>query len=483
MSADRSGPPMPGREGRFGHRPRSRRLTLAALLVAGFMVAPSLCAARTSPTPNWAAAATDGGSVTVDVDKAESIAEPGPGATVFVANPEIADAQTPDNRRVLVLGRKPGQTTVYIFPVGGVPTRYAITVGRGIDGIAQALRAIVPNGKIEVFRAPNGMTVSGSVDSPAQAETLKEAALQYLADKEGLNFNVVVNGSTQVNLQVRIAEVSRSVTKTLGFNWNTLFNNGTVAVGLVTGRTPITTAFGQFVGSTAPTNTVGFGYQSGNVDLSAVIDALQSTGLITILAEPNLTAISGSTASFLSGGEFPIPISTGLGEVSIEWKKFGISLDFTPTVLDANRISIHVRPEVSELSTVGAVTLNGYTVDSVATRRAETTVELASGQSFAIAGLFQNDISKTIQQFPALGDLPILGPLFRSSSFIKSESELVIIVTPYIVRPVDSPTALRLPTSGLNFSNELEQILQGRLTAADGHPHLAGPAGFMEETP
>jgi pilus assembly protein CpaC len=464
-------------------RRERRRLALMGMALASLLTAPSVRAARTTQAPDWTANAADGGPVTVDIDKAEMIAEPGPGATVFVANPEIADAQTPDNRRVLVLGRRSGQTTVYVFPAGGAPTRYAITVGRGVDGIAQALRAIVPTGKIEVFRAPNGMTVSGMVDSPAQAEALKATALQYLTEKESLNFNVTVQQSTQVYLQVRIAEVSRSVTKTLGFNWNTLFNNGTVAAGLVTGRTPITTAFGQFVGNTPPTNTLGFGYSSGNVDLSAVIDALQSTGLVTILAEPNLTAISGATASFLSGGEFPIPISTGLGQVSIEWKKFGISVDFTPTVLDANRISIHVRPEVSELSTVGAVTLNGYQISSVATRRAETTVDLASGQSFAIAGLFQNNIAKTIQQFPALGDLPILGALFRSSSFIKSESELVIIVTPYIVRPVDNPASLRLPTQGLNFSNELDQILQGRLTAADGHPHLAGPAGFMEETP
>jgi pilus assembly protein CpaC len=463
--------------------PKARRSRLSSLLmVLVVCMAPRLGAAQTAAAPGWIAAASDAGSLEMDIDEAVIAAEPGPGATVFVANPDIADARSPDNRRVVVIGKTYGRTSLYVFDARGGASRYTVVVHRPAAAAAEALRAVAPGSSIDVARAPGGMTVSGHVASPAQAEALKAAAGQFLGDKEALNFAVTVDGPTQVNLRVRVAEVSRSVTKSLGFNWNTLFNNGSLAVGLMTGRSGISTSLGQFVAAPG-LDALGVGYASGNVDLSAVVDALESTGLITILAEPNLTAISGASASFLSGGEFPVPISSTLGQVSVEWKKFGISVDFTPTVLDGNRISIHVRPEVSELSDTGSVVINGFKIPSLEVRRAETTVELASGQSFAIAGLFQNDISSQVQKFPGLGNLPVLGALFRSSSFQKNQSELVIIVTPYIVRPVDRPGDLHLPTEGITFSNTLEQILQGRLTAADGPAHLIGAAGFMQETP
>jgi pilus assembly protein CpaC len=454
-----------------------------SILIALLLYGAPVCGWAQPPTaPGWISSASDAGTVELDLDEAVLAAEPGPGATVYVANPDIADAQSPDNRRVIVVGKKYGRTSLFVFSAAGVASRYAVVVHRPTAVIAEALRAIVPSASIDVTRSSGGMIVAGRVASPAQAAALKAAATQFLADKETLDFAVAVEASTQVNLRVRVAEVSRSVTKSLGFNWNSVFNNGSFAVGLMTGRTGIATALGQFVAAPGE-NAIGFGYAAGNVDLSAVVDALETSGLITILAEPNLTAISGSSASFLSGGEFPVPISTTLGQVSVEWKKFGISVDFTPTVLDANRISIHVRPEVSELSDTGAVVINGFKVPSLAVRRAETTVELASGQSFAIAGLFQNNISSQIQQFPGLGHLPVLGALFRSSSFKKDQSELVIIITPYIVRPVAAPGDLHLPTEAVTFSSTLEQILQGRLNAADGPAHLIGSAGFMQEKP
>ena len=219
-------------------------------------------------------------------------------------------------------------------------------------------------------------------------------------------------------------------------------------------------------------------------------------GLVTILAEPNITAISGKTANFLAGGEFPIPIAQGNQQISIEFKRFGVSVDFTPIVLDSNRLSVEVRSEVSELTTVGSVTLDSITVPALEIRRAETTVELASGQSFAIAGLFQNNGSNQISQIPWLGDIPILGALFRSTNFQRNESELVIIVTPYIVQPAAQTTDLLLPTKGVVFASDIEQILLGRLTSSNGKsatmqkdvtetpretPHLNGAAGFMLE--
>ena len=464
-------------------RLKSRRagMILAAILSA----AGTGAMAQTDRSPVSMADAIDAGSITVDVDGAEVLTLPGPGATVFIANPDIADVRSPDSQRVLIFGKQPGQTTAFVFVKGGRVSKYIVTVRRSARAAAAALKAQFPDAIVDVSRGPAGMTVSGRVATPSQAQALKAAAQQYLADKESLNYTVVVDSSSQVYLQVRVAQVSREVTKSLGFNWNALFNNGTVAVGLLTGRAPAT-GLGQFIRdpSTSQLSSLGFGYKSGSVDMSALVDALQADGLVTILAEPNLTAISGATASFLAGGEFPVPVSQGLNQVTIEWKRFGVSVDFTPTVLDPNRISIRVRPEVSELSDTGAVVVNNIKIPSVSVRRAETTVELASGQSFAIAGLFQNNMSKNVQQFPGLGDLPVLGPMFRSSSFKHSQSELVIIVTPYIVRPVDNPDDLRLPTQAITYSTDLEHLLLGKLADDPdeaARPHLSGPAGFMQE--
>jgi len=231
----------------------------------------------------------------------------------------------------------------------------------------------------------------------------------------------------------------------------------------------------------------------GNTDLSTVIDALDNNGLITVLAEPNLTAVSGEPASFLAGGEFPIPTaatsSLGLQTVTVTWKKFGVSLDFVATIASGNRISLHVQPEVSEVSNTFAVNVGGIQLPSITTRRADTTVELASGQSIAIAGLMQNDVTETIKNFPWLGDVPIIGQLFRSDQFRRNETELVIIVTPYIVRPVASAKLLQAPTDGYMAPSDGDLVFTGaeykaqalKKTAAPishSGSGLIGPVGF-----
>jgi len=450
---------------------------VAALSAPQAFAAPSPAAS----SPGSLATAAVAGSVEVEVDKAELLPLPGPGSTVFIANPEIADVQSPDASRAVIFGRKAGETTAYVLPAQGSPVRYTVKVRPPQAELAEAVRAAAPGADLQVSRNPAGVTVVGRVATPAEAQAVKAAAEQQLGEKEKLDLRVGVAASTQVNLQIRVAEVSRQVTKNLGFNWNGLFNNGSVAVGVLTGRAPVDAA-GDFIRNSA-TNSLGLGYQNGSLNVSTLVDALQTDGLATVLAEPNLTAQSGSTANFLAGGEFPIPVAQGLQQMSVEWKRFGVSVDFSPTVLDGGRISIRVRPEVSELTDIGAVTVNNIKIPAITVRRADTTVELASGQSFAIAGMFQNNMSKTVQAFPGIADLPVLGPLFRSSSFKRNQTELVIIVTPYIVQPVDKPSDLHLPTDGLVMSNDLEQILLGRLSkpAAEARPRLAGPAGFMLE--
>jgi pilus assembly protein CpaC len=210
------------------------------------------------------------------------------------------------------------------------------------------------------------------------------------------------------------------------------------------------------------------------LDLAGTLDLAENLGLVTTLSEPNLTSLSGETATFLAGGEFPIPISQGLGNVSIDFRNFGVSLAYTPTVLANGRISMRVRPEVSELSSQGAVTLNGFVVPALTIRRTETTIELGSGQSFMIAGLMSNNAQNTLEKAPGLGDIPILGNLFRSRSFRRGETELVIIVTPYLVKPVDA-SDIRLPTDGFRAASETQQLLGFRNNAGESGVQRPGP--------
>lgn len=437
--------------------------------------------------------------LTIEMGRATLVELDQPATAIFIANPDIADVQVPSPTdkatRFIVMGKKAGTTTAFAMTDVGRGKSFAITVIYPGEEISSAIHKDVPTSYANVTSGSNGITVSGTAPSPKEALKMEASARQSLGDKDAMNFNVGVEGSTQVNLRVQVAQISRTANKNFGFNWGSVFNNGTIAIGVLTGRTP-TSGFGNFLRDTSTNNldSIGIGYKSkgGSVNISGLIDALQTEGLVTILAEPNLTAISGKTASFLAGGEFPIPIAQGNQQISIEFKRFGVSVDFTPTVLDANRLSIHVRPEVSELTSVGSVTIDGVQVPALDIRRAETTVELASGQSFAIAGLFQNNASNSIQQIPWLGDVPVLGALFRSTSYQRNESELVFIVTPYIVKPTSKTSEVHLPTEGVVYASDLEQILLGRITAIRDKPdvtqkqtpetpHLTGAAGFIME--
>jgi pilus assembly protein CpaC len=286
---------------------------------------------------------------------------------------------------------------------------------------------------------------------------------------------VRVDAPTQVHLRVRVAEVSRDVLKQFGINWQALFESGDFAFGFVNGRA-VTNAAGTFLREAEGANSVFGSYTNNNDSVNVAVDALAEEGLVNVLAEPNLTALSGETASFLAGGEFPIPVDNGNNGLTIEFKEFGISLAFTPTVLSADRIGLKVRPEVSDLSEKGSITVNGLVIPGLATRRAETTVELGSGQSFAIGGLMSSDIQNRLSKFPGLGDLPVLGTLFRSQRFQSNETELVILVTPYLVRPVDEPV-MAAPTDGYRAPTDIERILQGRLHSPTLQPGRAGPIG------
>lgn len=430
----------------------------------------------------------------LEIRKGQLIRLERPAAAVFVADPEVADVQAHSPTLVYVFGRRSGTTTLYaVDDAEQILLSRNIVVEHHLSGLQEVIREIAPDSRIEVRSVDGGIILEGAVRDAAKAQELREVASRYLGENETLINRMAVTAPTQVNLRVRVAEVSREVTKLFGINWEGVFSPGDFLFGLATGRA-FTTAGGfplnRFADPGGVGNTFFGNYSNGDVSINGIVDALEREGLVNVLAEPNLTALSGETASFLAGGEFPVPVGQDDdNNIEIQFKQFGVSLAFTPTVLAAGRISMRVRPEVSDLSEKGAIKLNDLVIPALSTRRAETTVELGSGQSFAIGGLISNSTRNNLDKVPGLGDVPVLGPLFRSTRFQRSESELVIIVTPYLVAPVGG-ARLATPRDGLEDPSDLQRLIEGRLARRSIAPgqqpalsldsrRLVGPAGFM----
>jgi pilus assembly protein CpaC len=314
----------------------------------------------------------------------------------------------------------------------------------------------VPDEPVEVVAVGAAVALTGNVSSPAVADDIVRIASQFV-DKDSQILNrLAVLQPAQVQLRVRIAEVDRNALKQIGINWQSVVQSGSFAFAAAT-QNPVTFSDGLVRNFAA----------IGNGDVTATIDALAQDGLITLLAQPNLTALSGHTASFLAGGEFPVPVAlsqTGtIPTITVEFKKFGVSLDFTPTVLDSGTISLRVRPEVSQLSSTGAVQQQGFSIPAITVRRADTTIELGSGETFVIAGLLQRTSEQALSKVPGLGNIPVLGSLFRSTRYRHGETELVIIVTPYLVRPMANPRDAAMPTDGLAIPDDAGRVIGGRL--------------------
>jgi pilus assembly protein CpaC len=409
-------------------------------------------------------------------------------STVFVADPEIADVQVKSPRLVYLMAKQPGETVIYaVDREERVLLNRRISVNHNLSRLRATLKKMLPGSDVSVETMDKTLVLSGRVLTAKDADAAQRLAMRLVKDEKDLVSQLSVVAPNQVHLRVRVAEVSRDILKQFGINWDAVFRTGNFLFGLATGL-PAVNAAGQALVRNNGTGSIVAGFRNSKIDLNGVIDALDDEGLITILAEPNLTAVSGESATFLAGGEFPILVPDD-GKITVEFKQFGVSLAFTP-VLVGDRISLKVNPEVSQLTTTGAVELAGFTIPALTTRRAETTVELGSGQSFAIAGLLQNNITRDVNKLPGLGELPVLGGLFRSERFQRNETELVIIVTPYIVRPVDSKR-LTTPTKGLTPPNDTDRLYRGkthrpRLEKDQRTVHgrgarngLAGPAGFV----
>jgi pilus assembly protein CpaC len=412
----------------------------------------------------------------------------GPAATVFVANPEIADVQVKSPTLVYISAKAPGETVIYAVDASdSVLMNASILVEHDISRLRSSLQQLAPGEQVSAASVDGNLVLSGVVSDAGKADKVRALAASIAGEAKG---SQVINRMTvatpnQVNLQVRIAEVQVNKLNDIGVNWQKI---GSELMFMTNNPTNI---MGEL------TNTLRVGHIGGEA-VRATIDALTQEGFITDLAEPNLTAMSGQTASFLAGGEFPVPINGssaatgGFPTITVEFKSFGVSLSFTPTVIDAHHLNLRVRPEVSELTTVGAVSVpltatSSVTIPALTVRRAETSIELGSGETFALAGLLQQTSQQLVSKVPWIGDVPVLGALFRSDRFQRGETDLVVIVTPYLVEP--SQTRLAAPTDGLRFPNDAQRVLlsnkfrqgppgpgPGPLNA--GGKGLIGPGGF-----
>ncbi|HEU4819697.1 MAG TPA: type II and III secretion system protein family protein [Qipengyuania sp.] len=412
--------------------------------------------------------------VVLSIGNGKLVSVGSPMADVFVADDRIADVQIKSNRQLYVFGKSGGTTTVYASNArGDIIWSANIRVGSNIDSIDQMMALAMPEAKIAVATmGQNTVLLTGTVAAPEDAAEAQRLVEAFVGDGTNVISRLKTATPLQVNLRVRIAEVSRNFSRAIGVNLTTFDSTSGFKFGATTGRAAIpqfTPGGGVFTGGTSASDGTSLvtGNGSGStlaafgrflgLDIGSALDLAEQEGLLTTLAEPNLTALSGETASFLAGGEFPVIASNGLSGSSVEFKKFGVSLSYTPVVLANGRISLRVKPEVSEISSLSVVS-NGNQIPSLSTRSAETTVELGSGQSFMIAGLIQNNSVNTIDKAPGLGDVPILGNLFRSSSFKRGETELVIVVTPYLVKPIEEAD-VHLPTDGFRGPTEVQRLL------------------------
>jgi pilus assembly protein CpaC len=470
---------------------------------AGLALGVSLLAAAMPSTPAWAqAAAADAQSygpaaapgvirvnlsaqgsggelVAIPRGKSAIVELPVDARDVLVTNPTVAEAVLRSPRRIYILGVAAGQTDAVFFDAGGRRILgLNIRVDQDYGAVAQTIARLLPGSKVHVDAANNSVILSGVVADIGQADKAVQIAQQFTAKPEQVLNMLSIAGKDQVMLKVRIVEMQRNVIKQLGFNLSVLTNQLGSPQFLVNNAASFGVNGALLGGLTAGGQTNG-----GANKIASSVQAFERVGLVRTLAEPNLTAVSGESARFLAGGEFPVPTGQdNTGKITIDFKPYGVGLGFTPIVLSSGRISLKISTEVSELTDQGSFSVsNGAGVPSLVipgltVRRAETTVELPSGGAMAIAGLLQSSTKQDIDSVPGLASLPVLGALFRSRDYLSGETELVVIVTPYLVKAT-SPENLQTPADGLQIANDAETILFGQLNKTYRAPPAAAAAG------
>jgi len=402
---------------------------------------------------------------------------------VLVADPKIANAVVRSSRRAYLIGVAPGQTSVVFFDAEGQQiVSYDIEVGRDASGVREALRRIVPNATVRVDAVADSVVLSGTVANAEEAMQVVDAAARLVGDPKKVVNGLIIKGKEQVLLKVSVAEVQRSVLKQLGVDLSGAVAIGSFAIGTPTNPFVLDNPFTVQNQTIANTQIPLVGtLPNAKGSITATLRAMEQAGVLRTLAEPNLTAISGETAKFLAGGEFPIPAGVTCDPpgssnctLSVQFKQFGVALEFTPVVLSEGRISLRIATEVSELSADGAIRLSNVNIPALKVRRASSTVELSSGGSLAMAGLLEEKNKQNINGFPGLMNLPILGALFKSRDYQTGQTELVIVVTPYVVKSV-ARAELSRPDDGFADPSDSATVFLGRLNRIYGVPGHVSP--------
>lgn len=397
----------------------------------------------------------------VPMNRAIVVESEQPFAELSIANAGIADISSLSDRTIYVLGKAPGMTTLTLFDgAGNLITNVRVRVAPDVTEFKERLRQILPNERIEVRTANDGIVLSGTVSSAAKLARALELAERYAPERVSNLMNV--GGVQQVMLKVRFAEMNRSVAKNLSASLGFSGGDATGGINTLNNQLSLSNALANNIPAVqSNTGAILFGFGAGSTQVRLLLEALEAKGLARSLAEPNLSALSGQEATFLAGGEVPIPVPQDDGVVAIEYKAFGVEIDFVPRVVDGDLINLEMAAAVSSIDTSSNFTINGDTVPSFITRQTSTTVELRDGESFAIAGLIQDDFTDLSNQIPWLGDVPVLGALFRSAEYQREQSELVIIITAHLVSPTRGE-ALALPTDRVKPPSEFDLFMNGR---------------------
>lgn len=424
------------------------------------------------------------GALQVPMSRAVVVESETPFAELSIANPAIADISTLSDRTIYVLGKAPGRTTLTLLgPDGRLITNVEVQVAPDIAEFKERLQQILPNEQIEVRTANDGIVLSGVVSSIQKLDRALDLAQRYAPDR--VSNLMQVGGEHQVMLKVRFAEMERSVSKSLSsslalggtaFSGDLGINGGN---GVFENPANVANAFdgdaSTLVNGGPAAGNLTLGFTAGSLQFAVLLEALESKGVVRTLSEPNLTALSGQQASFLAGGEFPVPIVDGDGGVGVEFKPFGVELTFTPRVVDGNVINLELIAAVSGIDPTVSVVNDGFLVNGFRRRETTTTVEMRDGESFAIAGLLEDDFTDLAGQVPFLGDIPVLGALFRSAEFARNQSELVVIITPHLVTPTRGE-ALALPTDRVRIPTESELFLFGKTVGEANNTRTTGGA-------
>ncbi len=445
-------------------------LTFAFANTSSFAAAETLQVMRGAPSS----------ALNVPMNRGVVVESDTPFTELSIANSTIADISTLSDRTIYVLGKEPGRTTLTVLGADGrLITNVEVHVTPDIAEFKERIQQILPGENIEVRTANNGIVLSGTVSSAARLDRALQLAERYAPER--VSNLMSVGGTQQVMLKVRFAEMQRSVSKSLsssiGIQGTALGGDLGTSLGSNTLNTSgaVTNAFGGNIpGSNENNGAFLFGFNAGGVEVGILLEALESRGVVRTLAEPNLTALSGQEARFLAGGEYPVPVSQEDGAITVEYKPFGVELNFIPRVVDGDVINLELVAAVSAIDPTNGITFSGFSIDAFSRRETATTVEMRDGESFAIAGLLSDDFTDLNGQVPWIGDVPVLGALFRSAQYSRKQTELVIIVTPHLVTPTRGE-ALTLPTDRVQPPTERDLFLFGRV-AADEAPQR-GAAG------